>query len=284
MKMRGPDPKDVRRAFRKAAARYASADFLHAEIRTRLLERLEPVLLDPGTVLDLGAGPPQATGDLARRYPQARLLAIEAVPEMLGAGAERWLPVCADAARLPLPAACADLAVANMLLHWCEDPQAVLSEARRVLRYPGLFGFSTLGPDSLRELRSAWAKVDSYGHVHDFADMHNIGDALIRAGFAEPVLDTERITITYRDIDRLATDLRAVGAGNVAERRARGLTTPARWAAMTRAYEGSRNAEGLFPVTIEVIYALAWTGETPVSFRDEAGGIVIPLGSLQRRG
>ena len=144
--MTGPDRHAVARAFRRAAAGYARADFLHAEIRARLLERLDFVRLEPQAILDLGAGPPEATTALARRFPGSRLLALDLVPEMLGTAPQGWSRLCADAARLPLPDASVDLVSAGMLLHWCADPAAVLAEARRVLRYPGLFLFSTLGP------------------------------------------------------------------------------------------------------------------------------------------
>ncbi len=281
--MTGPDQRAVRRAFRKAAPGYASRDFLHAEIRSRLLERLDPVRLRPEAVLDLGAGPPSATSDFARRFPEALVVAIDAVPEMLGAALQGWCRVCADAVRLPLPDACVDVVAASMLLHWCADPMAVLREARRTLRYPGLFVFATLGPDSLRELRTAWSRVDSHSHTLTFADMHDVGDALVRAGFAEPVLDTERLTITYRDFDQLIADLRGVGAADLSPNRRRALTGRARWAALTVAYERLRDDSGVLPVTMEVIYGQAWTGERVDRQARTPGDIVVPLDRLGHR-
>jgi malonyl-CoA O-methyltransferase len=279
----GPDRPAVHRAFRKAAPAYATRDFLHAEIRARLLERLAPINLDPQVLLDVGSGPPAATADFARRFPQARLLAIDVVPEMLGKDLQAWWRICADAAALPLPDTCADMVVASMTLLWCGDPAAVMAEARRVLRHPGLFAFATLGPDSLRELRRSWSATDSRSHTLAFSDMHDVGDALVRAGFVEPVLDTERLTITYGSLDGLVADLREVGAVNCSMGRRRSLTGRARWAAMTAAYETLRDASGVLPVTMEVIYGHAWAGEARGSRDAAPGDITVPLDRLGRR-
>jgi malonyl-CoA O-methyltransferase len=275
--MTGPDRDAVAKAFGRVAAGYAGADFLHAEIRARLLERLDPIRLAPAIVVDLGSGPPEATAAVARRFPDARVLAIDLVPAMLSGAATPWARVAADAARLPLAEASIDLVVASMLLHWCEDPAAVLAEARRVLAHPGLFLFATLGPGTLGELRAAWSR-DTASHTLAFADMHDVGDALIRAGFAEPVVDTETLTVTYRDISRLVEDLRGVGATDLGSGRRRTLTGRKRWQAMAAAYERRRDATGTLPVTVEVIYGHAWTPD-----RAQRGEIVVPLDRLRRR-
>ncbi|CAG0944263.1 malonyl-CoA O-methyltransferase [Gammaproteobacteria bacterium] len=278
----GPDRKAVARAFRKVAAGYAAADFMHAEIRARLLERLDLVSLQPATILDLGAGPPEATAALAARYPQAHLLAIDLVPAMPGAAAQPWDRICADAAALPFASQSVDLVVAGMLLHWCEDPDAVLAEVRRVLRVPGLLLLTTLGPQTLRELRSAWGQVDQQTHTLSFTDMHNLGDALIRAGFAEPVVDAENLTVTYRDAGRLVADLRGVGASDLGPRRRRSLTAPGRWRAMLQALEAGRSHDGNLHATLEVLYGQAWTGDRGAT-RGERGEVEISLERLRRR-
>lgn len=281
--MSGPDRRTVSRAFERVAGGYAAADFLHREIRARLLQRLSLITLKPATALDLGAGPPAATADLAARLPDARLLALDLVPAMLGPKPQPWERICADAGRLPLADAAVDLVSASMLLHWCEDAPAVMAEVRRVLRYPGLFLFSTLGPDTLRELRNAWPREDRRGATLHFADMHTLGDALIHAGFAEPVVDTETLTITYPDIHALVSDLRAVGAGNLAPGRRRTLTGRARWMAMTGTLEKFRDAGGRLPVTIEVIYGQAWSGSGSDNRLAPGGEVTVPLAKLQRR-
>ena len=126
----------------------------------------------------------------------------------------RFARVQAAAERLPLADASVDLILSNLMLQWC-DPDAVFAEFRRVLAPSGLLCFTSFGPDTLRELRSAWSKVDSRTHVHQFIDMHDIGDALVRAGFSSPVLDVERYTLTYLDVGRLAADLKNTGARKV---------------------------------------------------------------------
>jgi malonyl-CoA O-methyltransferase len=164
--------------------------------------------------------------------------------------------VCADAQVLPLKDVSVDLIVSNLMLQWC-DPDAVFAEFRRVLRPQGLLSFSALGPDTLRELRSAWQQVDAHSHVHQFIDMHDLGDALVRNGFAAPVLDVERITLQYLDVRKVAADLKATGAHNSTAARARGLTTPRKFAAMQAAYEQFRQ-DGRLPATYEVVFAHAW--------------------------
>lgn len=278
--MPGPERRAVARAFARAAAGYESADFLHQEIRTRLLERLDLVSLRPDTILDLGAGPPRETSGLHARYPDTTLLAVDLVPAMLGAAATPWHRLGADAARLPLPDGCVDLVVAGMLLHWCEEPAAVLAEIRRVLRFPGLLLVSTLGPDTLQELRAAWAAVDRHSHTLGFPDMHDLGDALVGAGFAEPVVDRHVVTVTYREVGDLARDLRGVGAADLSHERRRTLTGPRHWSAMASAFARQRRGDGRVPVTMEIVCAHAWA--TP-SHRDAAGEIAVPLDRLRRR-
>lgn len=249
------------RAFSKVAESYAADDFMHGEIGSRLLAHLDLVTLQPQVIVDLGAGPPAATAALADRYPEAQLLALDLAPAMLGREAQRWDRLCADAAALPLADGSVDLVVAGMLLHWCEDPAAVLMEMRRVLRSPGLLLLSTLGPDSLLELRRAWARVDELPHTLAFTEMHNLGDALIRAGFAEPVVDVETLTIHYQDGARLVEDLRNTGASDLGPRRRRSLTAPGRWRGMLEALEAQRGDDGRIGLTLEVIYAQAWTSD-----------------------
>lgn len=279
--MSPPDRKAVRRAFRRAAEHYAGRDFLHAEIRARLLERLRFVDLAVQTAVDLGAGPPAATADLAQLLPDSRIIAIDSVAEMLGTGVQPWIRLCAEATRLPLATGSVDLVSTGMLLHWCDDPLAVLGEIRRILRFPGLLLFSTLGPDTLQELRAAWSQVDGCTHTLHFTDMHDIGDALIGAGFREPVVECERITVTYRDIRRLVTDLRAVGATDLGAGRRRSLTPRGHWNAMLEAYEKQRHAEGVLPVTAEVICGHAWTA--PHRRDPDSGDVEIPLDRLPIR-
>jgi malonyl-CoA O-methyltransferase len=173
--------------------------------------------------------------------------------------------LCADATRLPLADASVEVAFSNLLLPWC-DPDALFAEMRRVLAPRGLLTLTGLGPDTLRELRAAWASVDDHLHVGEFIDMHDVGDALVRAGFAAPVLDVERYTLHYTDVRGLAADLRATGARNGASGRLKGLTSPRKFAAMQSAYEAHRS-EARLPATCEVVFAQAWA---PVEERARA--------------
>lgn len=280
------DPARVRRSFDKAAATYDGAAAVATEIRNRLLERLDIVRLQPNVVLDLGAGTGHSSKALRRRYRGAAVIALDLSPGML-ARAERqqaWLrrfdPVIADAHRLPLQDASVDLVFSNLMLEWCHDPDAVFKEVRRVLRPGGLLTFTTLGPDTLRELREGWRKIDSYTRVHRFIDMHDLGDALMRAGLAEPVMDTERLTVTYPDVDALLRELAASGSSNVAQGRPRGLTTKARLQALRQLVSREPRA-GALPVSVEVVYGHAWAGQLRRPQR--AGGEVrVPLSSLKR--
>jgi malonyl-CoA O-methyltransferase len=255
-------PHWVRRSFDRAASSYDSAAVIHAEVRENLLQRLELTRLEPRAVLDAGAGTGHASRALKRRYPKAVVVALDSSRGMLAAAARQrsWLRpferVCADAELLPLKEESVDLVVSNLMLQWC-NPDAVFAEFRRVLKPNGLLSFSAFGPDTLRELRAAWKAVDSHSHVHQFIDMHDLGDALVRVGFAAPVLDVERFTLSYLDVRKVAADLKATGAHNATAGRAKGLISPHKFAAMEAAYESFRQ-DGRLPATYEVVFAHAW--------------------------
>jgi malonyl-CoA O-methyltransferase len=216
--------------------------------------------------------------------PATRVLAVDSALGMLRIAArqESWFRpfsrICADAARLPLADGSVDLILSNLVLPWI-DPDAAFAEFRRVLGPRGLLSFTSLGPDTLRELRTAWAEVDSSSRVHPFIDMHDIGDALVRAGFAAPVLDVERYTLTYTDVRRLAADLKAVGTRNATSDRPRGLTGPRKFGAMQRAYEIHRR-DGRLPATYEVVFGQAWA---PAAARRAGGEDRIALSEMQRQ-
>jgi malonyl-CoA O-methyltransferase len=276
-----PDPftlerTDVRRAFDRAGVSYEAAALLQASVGEELLARLEPFDFSPAVVLDLGAGTGRLSAQLKRRYRRARIIALDLAPGMLREGArqQRWLRrferICADAARLPLRPGSIDVVFSNLMLQWCDPPDAALAEAHRVLRPRGFFAFSTFGPDTLRELREAWGE-DGRTHVNRFLDLHDVGDALVRAGFSEPVLDVERMTVTYADVSALMHDLHAIGARNVTAGRARTLTGKGRLRRMTERYEAYRRS-GRLPATYEVIYGAAWArGADAASERPGSG-------------
>lgn len=279
------DARFARRRFSRAAATYDEAAVLQREVRDLLLGRLEFTALDPRVVVDAGAGTGHASRALKRRYPKAHILAVDSAAGMLAQAAARrsWLrPIFrlgADACRLPLREGSVDLVFSNLMLPWV-DPERVFAEFRRVLAPGGLLCFTSLGPDTLRELRSAWAAVDGHPRVHLFIDMHDLGDALVRAGFAEPVLDVERYTLSYADVRALAADLRSAGEVNAALGRPRGLTGPCTFARMQAAYEPWRS-DGRLPATYEVIFGQAWTPrEAP---RRRASGAAVSLEEMRRQ-
>jgi malonyl-CoA O-methyltransferase len=277
----------VRRSFDRAARTFDAAAVLHHDVRANLLERLQLTALAPRVVVDAGAGTAHASRELKRRYPKALVIALDSSMGMLKVARAQasWLRpfrrVCADAELLPLADASVDLIVSNLMLPWC-NPDAVFAEFRRVLAPQGLLAFSSVGPDTLRELRTAWGRVDSGTHVQGFIDMHDLGDALVRNGFAAPVLDVERLTLEYQDVQQVAADLKATGAHNASSGRTKGLTSPRKFAAMRREYESFRR-DGRLPATYEVVFAHAWVPQAPARRGGQADDATVSLEEIKRQ-
>jgi malonyl-CoA O-methyltransferase len=278
----------VRRAFDRASAGYDDSAVLQARVRTELIDRVAQMKLDPRVVLDLGAGTGHGSAALRRLYRRAVVIALDIAPAMLHEARRRSRPlrrferVCADAFALPIADGRVDLVFSSLLLQWCDDLDAVLVEIRRVLRPGGFVSLSTLGPDTLRELRAAWGAADSATHVNVFLDMHDIGDALGRAGFSEPVLDVDRIILTYADVLALVRDLKRVGAHNVVSTRHKGLTGRTKWRTMAAAYEPFRR-DGRLPASYEVVYCAGWAGEPRPARASAQAEVRIPAGTIRRR-
>jgi len=276
----------IRRYANRASARYDESAVLAARLRDELVRRLEWVSFVPEVVLDLGCGTGHGAATLASRWPRARVIALDASPAMLGQAARRegrarieWL--LADAEAIPLPDASVDLVFSNLMLPWCEDIDAVFREVARILKPRGLLTFTTFGPDTYAELRAAGRSADPAPRVHPFADMHDLGDGLVRARLAEPVLDVSRYTLTYATVDALMRDLRSTGAQNAASGRPRALTGRGRLQAMAESYESFR-AEGVLPATQEVVFGQAWGGSA-VAPAGRGDSYAVPVGSIGRR-
>ena len=285
------DPRQVRRAFSRAAGGYDAAAALQAEVRARLLESLE--YLDgrvPAVALDLGSGTGHAAAAMKKRWPKAQVVAIDLALPMLRQARQQagwWKPfsrVCADARALPLAEGSVDVVFSNLCLQWVEDLPAVFAGLRRVLKPGGLLLCSSFGPETLAELREAFAQADAAPHVSPFASIAQFGDALMAAGFRDPVLDRDLFTLTYPDLPALMGELRAIGATNALASRRRSLTGRARFAAAAAAYEPLRDVEGRLPSSWDVVYAQAWAPAPGAPIREGGHEIAaVPLSAIPIR-
>ena len=298
-------PRDIQRRFDRAAASFDDADFVHAATRDGLVARLEPLLVEAQRILDLGSATGSTGRALRRRFRRAHVVSLDASHRMAVQSKKKagWLSkssaVQADASRLPFADACFDIVVANQLLPWLPDPQQAFGEVARVLKEGGVFAFATLGPDSLQALRAAWAAADigpegpptkTHGigpegppikgerHVHRFADMHDIGDGLVKAGLGDPVLDVDRLSVSYEDADRLFADLTRSGSRNALADRPRGLTGRRRFEAMKRVLADT-SPGGRIVLELELVYGHCW-GTGPVGDRKNYR---IPAGRIPLR-
>ena len=292
--MRGEfDTRQIRRAFGRAATSYETHAVLQGEVESRLQERLDDAPLLPAVVVDAGSGSGRGAAALRKRYPKSTLLALDLALPMLRAARrhQTWRRpfnrICADVQALPLADSSVDLMYSNLCLQWCADLPAVFDQFRRVMKPGALLLFSTFGPDTLREMRDAFAAVDRQPHVSPFADMHVIGDALIAAGFRDPVLERDVFSMTYPDGLSLMRELRAIGATNADPSRQRTLTGKAHLRAVLDAYEALR-CDGSLPATYEVVYAQAVAPDAGQPRRQPGGGDIasFPIDRLRgsRRG
>lgn len=284
----------ARRRFARAAGSTAGVDALAREIERRMTERLDLVRIVPERILDAGCGLGAAAAMLGKRYPHASIIGIDSAWQVLrqAARSRSWrsrvqrivsgnasLGICGDFCALPLAAGSMSMAWSNLALAWAPDPLRAFAEIGRVIASGGLLMFSSYGPDTLKELRAAFATVDAGTHVHPFIDMHDLGDMLVASGFVAPVMDMETITLTYENFEGLARDLRLSGQSNMTRDRSRGLQGRKRFSAMRIAYETARK-EGRLPATIEVIYGHAWRGEPRIA---KDGRAIIQLQLHEKR-
>ena len=252
---------DIRRRFDRAAEGFDEASFVHAATRNGLFERLRPMTLEAATVIDLGSASGAAIPLLQKRFRRARVIAVDFSAAMLQAvRSKRTLlskrpAVQADARALPFADSSVDVVFCNLMLPWVDDPAAVFAEVARVLKREGLFVFSTLGPDSLQEIREAWRTVDDGEHVSRFPDMHDIGDALVRTGLRDPVLDVDRLSVSYRSADALFRDLTAAGARNSLRNRQRGLLGRRRLRRFIDTFFSTGETRSL---SFELVYGHCW--------------------------
>jgi len=295
------DPARVRRLFSQPA-KLSGADFIYREIAARMHERLQLVRLDPKTVLDAGCGRGADLRVLHNTYGNAQVIGVDASPNILrqteqeqaaarlfmqrlfsrltgkaGATANMEL-ICSDFSQIPLPNGATDLVWSNMALHWHSEPDQVFKEWLRLLRTHGLLMFSCFGPDSLKEIRSAFEAADQSPHTLPFVDMHDFGDMLVNAGFATPVMDMEVITLTYTTVKQLLDEVRTLG-GNPLQTRRRGLIGRAAWRKVSERLESMRRDDGRIPLTLEIIYGHAFKPEPK---RNRPGESIIKFDILKK--
>ena len=264
------DRRAMRIAFEKAAINYDAAAVLQQEVANRLVERMDYMSMKPVSILDAGAGTGFISQRLASRYPKAKITGLDLAFNMLKQAKskrslkQRWNKqfnyINAEVENIPLADASVDLVISGLTLQWCQDLTKVFKEFRRILAPDGLLLFSTFGPDTLKELRQSWAKVDELAHVNAFTDMHDVGDALMQSGFADPVMDMEMLTMTYEDVKTVMRDLKQIGAHNVMQGRSHTMTGKNKLKNMMHAYEEFRD-DGLLPVSYEIVYGHAWVPE-----------------------
>ena len=251
--------------FERAAACYDDYAMLQRRVGDEMLDRLQYIRLQPDTVVDIGCGTGHCTRGLRGRYRKARLVGLDRSGAMLAAARrrrrllDRTRFVRADAHCLPLASASSGLVFSNLMLQWC-DPRAVFTEFRRILADDGLLMFATFGPDTLKELRHAWAEVDDRPHVIDFPDMHDLGDMLLQTGFRDPVMDVDRHVLSYRGVLALLRDLHGIGSRNVDAGRRRGLMGRDALQRLERAYRRIAGQSESLPASYEVVYGHAWAG------------------------
>jgi malonyl-CoA O-methyltransferase len=264
------DKSRMRQSFHRAAKHYDAAAILQRQVREEMLSRLDVVKLQPKVILDAGCGTGHGLSALLKHYSAAQGIALDIAEGML-ARSRALFPwykfwqssprmVCADIESLPLATGSVDMVWSNLAMQWCNDLDAALQEFRRVLRPDGLLMFATLGPDTLKELRAASGA--EHTHVSRFIDMHDIGDAMTRAGFNAPVLDVMHYTLTYDSVESVMRDLKAIGAHNATAGRPKGLTGKGFLQKLRQGYEGFRQ-QGKLPATYEVVFVHAWTGSQP---------------------
>lgn len=274
------NPRHVQAAFNRAAPYYDNAAVLAREVGDRLLEQFDYIKSQPITILDLGGGTGYLTQHLQARFPTATIISVDIAEHMLRQTTNSSQRVCGDAMQLPFADNSIDLVVSNLLLPWCNQPEKVFEEVQRVLKSSGLFLFSMFGPDTLGELRASWASVDEAPHVHLFFDLHDIGDALVRSGLSDPVMQTEWLTFTYPNWQALHRELKHTASINLLQDRRMTLTGKQRGQRFLNELETYRDSEGRLPATFELIYGHCWKLKQR---QTTAGEFHINIAEIKRR-
>ncbi|QHG92505.1 methyltransferase domain-containing protein [Coxiella endosymbiont of Amblyomma sculptum] len=256
------DNQAITKALESVSENYESVGIL-CVIANRLLDRLDFIRLDPVRVVDFGSRTGYTTRALLNRYKNSDVVSLDFSLSLLKSSKKCFrsrLPkmLVAEYTLLPFSDQSVDLIFSNLTFQWSSDLQKTLLECKRILKPEGFLLFSTVGPDTLKELRESFS--DEKQHVHSFYDMHDIGDILTQLHFIDPVVDVDYLTVRYSSVLQIIVDLKSIGAHNVAQNRARGLMGKSQWEKMLQAYEKYRDENCLIPVTIEVVYGHAFIG------------------------
>jgi malonyl-CoA O-methyltransferase len=278
---------EISKSFNTQASQYEKAAIVQHEIGSRLLERLQYLKINPQYILDLGCGPGNFSRELTLLYPKAHIVGLDLAPAMLLEARKKqgwrrkWSLITADMSQMPFATGLFDLVFANQVIHWANPLEHVFRELNRVINVNGCFMFTTLGPDTFKELNTSWAAADSHAHVNHFADMHDIGDMLLSEYFLDPVMDMELITAHYKSTSQLVEALKNQGVRNIHPARNKGLTGKGAWRSFNEHYQNLRTPEGKYPLTYEVVYGHAWKGDRQKT--NSGSETFIPITSIQNR-
>lgn len=279
-------PTEISKSFSKQAHEYEQAATVQREIGSRLLERLQYVKLSPKYILDIGCGTGFFTKALTALFPKALVVGLDLSHGMLlqSRGKQgfwrKWALINANMQQLPFANGVFDLVFSNQALHWAYPLAQVFAEINRVMHQDACLMFSTLGPDTFKEIRTAWQAQSQFSHTNDFADMHEVGDALMTAHFLEPVMDMEMLSLQYNALPQLLDSLKKQGVKNINAKRNKGLTGKNVWKQFRENYESLRSENGKYPLSYEVVYGHAWKGmQTQTTQGLET---FIPLSSIGR--
>ena len=258
---------EICKAFNDHASQYEKVAIVQHEIGERLFERLQYLNINPRYILDLGCGPGVFSKRLKKYYPDASVIGFDiACGMLLQAKAKqgwwkKWPLVAGDMLAMPFTTGLFDLVFTNQVIHWSASLARLMSEISRVMNRDGCLMFSTLGPDTFRELRPISLGVDTHAHANDFVDMHDIGDCLLAEHFIDPVVDMEVLTAHYSTLPQLLHALKAQGVRNINSARNPGLTGKQSWRCFEQTVSKHRTEQGKYPLTYEVVYGHAWKGE-----------------------
>lgn len=276
---------EISKAFNTQASYYEQAAKVQHEIGQRLLERLQYIKINPRYILDLGCGPGGFSRELALLYPKAQIVGLDLALAMLQEARKKqgwrrkWSLIAADMMHLPFATGLFDLVFANQVIHWANPLELAFRELNRVMNVNGCFMFTTLGPDTFKELKESWAIVHSFAHINQFADMHDVGDLLLSEYFLDPVMDMESLAVHYQSTAHLVSALKKQGVRNINPQRNKGLTGKGAWQSFAAQYQTLCTLEGKYPLTYEVVYGHAWKGER----QKTSSGIeaFIPISSIK---